>query len=206
MPRRTSPALLLLGLISLPLISAPLRAQEMTLELDPANTKIQFTLGDILHTVHGAFTLKRGTIHFNPSTGSAAGLVVVDAASGDSGNKSRDRKMHKEILESQTFPEVTFAPTKVSGAVLPQGSSAVQVEGVFRLHGTDHPITLTLPLRVTGDKLSAKTHLVIPYVAWGLRNPSNFILRVSDKVEIDISASGHLVQPSAAQPAANRPN
>jgi hypothetical protein len=37
-----------------------LRAQEMTLELDPANARIDFTLAATLHTVHGTFALRVG--------------------------------------------------------------------------------------------------------------------------------------------------
>src|ERR1700726_2362031 len=61
--------------------SPALCAQELTLELDPANTKVEFTLSDVLHTVHGTFVLKSGLIHFNPSSGSPSGLVVVDVKS-----------------------------------------------------------------------------------------------------------------------------
>ncbi len=171
-----------------------LRAQEMTVELDPANTRIEFTVAATLHTVHGTFALKSGTVHFNSSTGSASGLVVVDASSGDSGNKGRDHKMHQEVLESQRYPEITFTPNRMSGRVAPQGNSSVQVDGILRLHGTDHPITLTLPVQVQGQNLSARTHIVIPYVSWGLKNPSTFILHVNEKVDIDISAVGHLQQ------------
>jgi polyisoprenoid-binding protein YceI len=172
----------------------------MTLELDPANTRINFTLEATLHTVHGTFALRSGTIRFDPSTNSASGLVVVDATRGDSGNNSRDHKMHKEILESERYPEVTFTPTKLSGRIELQGDSSVQVDGIFRLHGTDHPMTLTLPVQVKGNTLSARTHIVIPYVAWGLKNPSTFILRVSDKVDIDITAAGR-VRPMQSQSA-----
>jgi polyisoprenoid-binding protein YceI len=139
-----------------------LRAQEMTLELDPAKTRIEFTLGATLYTVHGTFALKRGTIHFNSSAGSAGGIVIADATSGDSGNQGRDHKMHQEILESQRFPEITFTPKKLSGKVEPQGDSNVEVEGILRLHGTDHPVTLTVPVQRTGQNLSARTHIVIP--------------------------------------------
>jgi len=167
-------------------------AQEMTLELDPAQTKIEFTLGATLHTVHGTFALKSGTIHFNPSTGSASGVVVVDATSGDSGNQGRDRKMHKEVLESQRYPEITFTPSKISGKVELPGDSNVQVDGILRLHGADHPVTLTVPVQVKVSTLSARTHLVIPYIEWGLKNPSTFVLHVSEQVEIDITAVGKL--------------
>jgi len=170
-----------------------LRAQEMALELDPAKTRIEFTLAATLHTVHGTFALKSGTIHFNPSTGSASGVVVVDAASGDTQNKSRDHKMHREILESPRYPEITFIPTQLSGKVELQGDSSVQVDGIFKLHGTDHPMTLTLQVQAQGNSLTARTHIVIPYVAWGLRNPSTFLLHVSDTVEIDITAVGQVL-------------
>ena len=70
------------------------------LQLDPATTQVNFTLGDVLHTVHGTFKLKRGTVKFDPASGHASGLVVVDSTSGDSGSRARDHKMHTEILES----------------------------------------------------------------------------------------------------------
>jgi polyisoprenoid-binding protein YceI len=172
-----------------------LLAQEMTLELDPANTRIEFTLAATLHSVHGTFALKSGTIHFNPSTGSASGLVVVDATSGDSGNQGRDHKMHQEILESQRYSEIAFTPGKMSGKVELSGDSSVQVDGIFKLHGTDHPMTLTLPVQVKENTLNIRTHLTIPYIAWGLKNPSTFLLHVSDTVEVDITAVGRVTEP-----------
>ena len=174
-----------------------LRAQEMTLELDPANTRIEFTLAATLHTVHGTFGLKRGTIYFNPSTGSTGGLVIVDATSGDSGNKGRDHKMHQEILESQRYPEITFTTTKMSGRVELQGESEVQVDGVFRLHGSEHPMTIPLLVQMKGNSLSARTHVSIPYITWGLKNPSTFVLHVSDKVNVDITTKGRILSTQA---------
>ena len=169
-------------------------AQEMTLELDPANTKVEFTLPDVLHTVHGTFALKSGMIHFNPSSGSASGSVVVDVKSGQSGNSKRDRRMHEDILQSEQYPDATFTPTKMSGPFSPQGSSEIQVDGIFRIHGSDHPITLAIPLQISGNTATFKTQLVLPYVKWGLKNPSTFILRVGDIVNLDVAASGRLVQ------------
>ncbi len=174
--------------------SCALWAQEMTLALDPANTKVEFTLADVLHTVHGTFALKSGMIHFNPANGSASGLVVVDVKSGQSGNSKRDRRMHADILQSEQYPDATFTPTKMSGHFSPQGNSEIQVDGTFRIHGSDHPVTLVVPLQINGTAANLKTQLMIPYVKWGMKNPSTFVLRVSDKVELDIAASGHLAQ------------
>ena len=170
-----------------------LQAQETTLQLDPASTTIHFTLGASLHTVHGTFRLKSGVIHFNPATGQASGVITVDATSAETGNNSRDRKMHREILESQRFPEITFSPRKVSPVPISlRGNSTVQVDGTFRLHGDDHPVTLSLAVEVSGATIAVKTHFLIPYVAWGLKNPSTFLLRVSDHVDVEIAADARL--------------
>jgi polyisoprenoid-binding protein YceI len=175
------------------LILAPAaRAQESVVQLDPAQTKIEFTLTDPLHTVHGTFALKSGAIHFDPSSGKISGAIVVDATSGNSGNGSRDKKMHREVLESAKFPEIVFTPKQITGTVAADGSSKVGVAGQFRIHGLDHEVTLPIDVKAEGRALQITTHIDIPYVQWGLKNPSNFLLHVGDKVTIDIKAKARL--------------
>ena len=188
---------LILGLIlpALSLAAAP--AQQAVLELDPGQTQVNFTLADVLHTVHGTFKLKRGTIRFDTGTGHASGRVVVDATSGDSGSHARDHKMHKDILQSAQFPEITFAPERVQGKMLPQGDFSVQVLGTFTLHGASHPLTLVVQAHLAGERLAADTHFTIPYVSWGLKNPSTLFLRINDTVDIAIHAVGQ-IKPAAA--------
>lgn len=172
-------------------------AQEATLRLDPEKTTVRFTLEATLHTVHGSFRVKSGAIRFNPATGAASGSVVVDAASGETGNQKRDRNMHRDVLVSERYPEITFTPTRVTGAVQPQGESRVQVEGVLRLQGNDHPITLPFKVQASESELRATTQFTVPYVAWGLKNPSTFLLHVADKVELSIATSGQLITAAA---------
>jgi polyisoprenoid-binding protein YceI len=179
------------GLATLVLAPAS-QAQESLVQLDPAQTKIEFSLGGNFHTVHGKFALKSGTIHFDPSSGKISGAIVVDATSGDSGNSGRDKKMHREILESAKFPEIVFTPMKITGAVAAEGASKAEVSGQFRLHGQDHDVTLPIDVNADGRNLQITTHIEIPYVQWGLKNPSNFLLRVSDKVVIDFEATGRV--------------
>jgi hypothetical protein len=45
---------------------------------------------------------------------------------------------------------------------------------------------------MTGPQVTAGAHFAVPYQKWGLKNPSTFILRVKDTVEIDVEATGHL--------------
>jgi polyisoprenoid-binding protein YceI len=175
------------------LVVAPAsRAQESTVQLDPAQTKIEFLLDGNFHTVHGKFALKSSTIRFDPSSGKISGAIVVDATSGDSGNSGRDKKMHREILESAKFPEIVFTPTQFTGTVAAEGNSKVEVSGQFRLHGQDHDVKLPIDVKADGKGMQITTHIEIPYVQWGLKNPSNFLLRVSDKVAIEIEAAGRV--------------
>ena len=172
--------------------AATLHAQEMTLQVDPASSTIQFTLGASFHTVHGSFRVKSGNIRFDPASGTATGTITADATSADTGNKSRDHKMHAEVLESEKYPEISFTLYKVSGSLPLQGDSTVQLEGIFRLHGDDHPVVLTVPLQISGNTVTANTRFIVPYVAWGLKNPSTFLLHVSDKVQVEVSITGHI--------------
>jgi len=175
------------------LILAPAsRAQESIVQLDPARTKIEYSLSGNMHTVHGKFALQGSTIRFDPSNGNISGAIVVDATSGESGNGSRDKKMHREILESAKFPDIIFTPKLITGMVNTDGASKVRVSGQFRLHGQNHEVTLPIEVQADGRNLQISTHIDIPYVQWGLKNPSNFFLRVSDKVGIDIQATGRL--------------
>ena len=175
-------ARLLLIALALP---AAAWSQELVLRADPARTTIQFKLGATLHTVHGAFRLTRGAIRFNPATAAISGEIVVDAASGESGDQKRDRNMHRDVLQSARYPEIVFTPDRVDGAVAPAGTSHIQVHGTFRIHGAAHEITLPVEVQMNGGQVSARTNFAIPYAAWGMKNPSTLFLRVSDKVEIE---------------------
>ena len=188
--KRIPPALWLALLVLASTRHAP--AQETVLELDPAQTQIGFTLGDVFHTVHGTFKLKQGTINFNAATGQAGGLVVVDATSGDSSSHARDHKMHKDVLQSDEYPEITFAPQQVQGQVLPAGDYKVKVLGIFTMHGESHPLTLIVQANATGERLTANVTFSVPYVNWGLKNPSTLFLRVNSTVDIAIQAVGHM--------------
>ncbi|HYM79503.1 MAG TPA: YceI family protein [Candidatus Dormibacteraeota bacterium] len=174
----------------------PAAAQDTDYQLDPAHTTVKFTLGDVLHTVHGDFKLKHGALQIEPS-GKISGEIVVDAASGDSGSGMRDRKMHKEVLESARYPEIAFRPDRIEGSVANSGKSSVMVHGMFSIHGANREITVPAQVERDGDHWTATVHFTIPYEKWGMKNPSNLFLRVNDSVEIDLVAAGSVAKHTA---------
>jgi polyisoprenoid-binding protein YceI len=179
-----------LVLLLLASLTVRARGQELTLQFVPSTTSIAFTLGDLVHTVHGSFNLKSGEVRYDPATGGVHGILVVDATSGQSRNRIRDRRMHREILESARYPEITFRPDRVEGKVANPGTSTVQVHGIFSIHGADHEIVIPVKVQVFPDHWIADAHFTVPYVQWGIKNPSSFLLRVSESVELDVHATG----------------
>jgi polyisoprenoid-binding protein YceI len=161
-------------------------AQPKSLIVDPAQARVEFTLGSLLHTVHGHFQLKRGTLSFDPQSGKASGELVVDAASGDSGSPARDKRMHASILESAKYPEIIFRPDRLDGKVAAEGKSQVQLHGLFAIHGVEHEMLLPATVEAAGGQYNVNATFEVPYVKWGMKNPSTLMLRVSDKVEITI--------------------
>jgi polyisoprenoid-binding protein YceI len=174
-------------------------AQTYVVILDPAQTKITFALDTTLHEVHGTFQLKSGQIHFDAAAGKASGAIMVYARSGDTDNKSRDKKMHQEILESQKYPEIIFTPQQVRGSFDPRKASHVDVAGTFRVHGQDHDLTMTIAVQPASPaQVQCDTHFAVPYVKWGMKDASTFLLHANDTIELEIHALAQLVpeQPS----------
>jgi polyisoprenoid-binding protein YceI len=165
-------------------------APKITVHLDPDKTEIHWTLHDVLHTVHGTFRSKGGLMTFDPGTGAAEGEFLVDVATGESGNDTRDGKMQNEVLESKKYPQAFFHPVKVSGGLKAGSTQNVTIGGTFNIHGVDHPLTLQIAVQLNGKDATATTHFTIPYVAWGMKDESTFVLKVDKEVTVDITARG----------------
>lgn len=167
-------------------------AQHQTLTVSPESSQVAFFLGGAEHGTHGTFHVQSGMVDFDSTAGKIAGSIVVAAGSGDTGNKSRDHKMETEVLDSAHYGEVSFAPQSYQGTILSAGDSTIQVSGTFTLHGTPHDITVPMQIHIDGATCTAKTHFTIPYVKWGLKDPSIFILKVAKDVDIDLTLTGRL--------------
>jgi polyisoprenoid-binding protein YceI len=165
-------------------------AQQQTYTVNPDASKVAFALTGTGHAVSGTFHVQSGAIAFDPSAIKISGSVVVSAGSGDSGEKGRDKNMNNQVLDVAHFAEITFAPHSYQGTIAPSGDSSIQVNGTFTLHGTPHELTVPMQLHIDGSTLTAKTHFIVPYVQWGLKDPSVFILKVAKEVGIDLNLVG----------------
>jgi polyisoprenoid-binding protein YceI len=163
----------------------------LSFELDPQQTTLALTFGATLHRVDGSLKVREGRIDVSDS-GSASGRIVIDLTTARTGVVRRDRKMHDKILESARFPQAVFTIDRMDGVVNRIGSSDIQLHGRLEMHGITRQVSL--PARVTSDgqRVSASGVLLIPYLQWGLADPSFFILRVEKQVKVTVKAVGRI--------------
>jgi polyisoprenoid-binding protein YceI len=192
--RKISKASFIAALIVCIGLTAEAQNRSVKVVLDPAQTQIHWKLTG-LHSVHGTFKLKSGEFLFNTKTGMAEGEILVDATTGESGNAARDKRMQGEVLESNRYPAIFYHPTQIKGPLKTgEGTQDLTAEGTFNIHGADHPLELPLKVQLSADTATATTRFTVPYVEWGMKNPSRFLFRVSKQVEIEVSAKGAVKQ------------
>lgn len=163
--------------------------QQISVDFDPAATKIHWSLGGNVHTTHGTFQLKEGHVVTDPAAGTISGELVVDPNTGNSNDGARDRRMKKEILETDRYPEIRFQLTKVAGA-----APNFRVSGQFTIHGTSHELSIPMQVTINGNEVSGTGKFVVPFVDWGMKDPSNFLFKVDKTVAVELAAVGHITR------------
>jgi hypothetical protein len=167
-------------------------AQHQTFSVNADASEVKMTLKTTHEVVDGGFHLQSGSVEFDRSTPSMSGSVVVLAGSGKTGNGSRDKKMNKEILQVEQYTTVSFEPKSYAGVIAPSGESTIQVTGIFTLIGTPHTMTIPMLIHLERTTSTAKAHFIVPYIQWGLKDPSFLFWKADKNVAIDLFLTGQL--------------
>ena len=168
--------------------------EPLELRLDPAGSRASFTLGSTLHTVHGEMPITRGAVRFDPEGGAASGEVVLDARGAVTGNRKRDAKMHEEVLRTDEFPQLVFRLARTEGALPEEGPGELRLVGTLEVQGVTHDVVIPAVVSRRGAGVEGHGSVSIPYVAWGLEDPSVFVLRADKQVEVELDVRGALSQ------------
>ena len=181
------------AVVALALIFAPaVLAQHQTFVVSSDASEVKMTLKTTHEIVNGTFHIQSGSIDYDRSAPKMSGSVIVLAGSGKTGNGSRDKKMYNDILKVEQYATVSFEPKSYAGAIAPSGDSTIQATGIFILLGTPHEITIPILIHLEGTTATAKAHLAIPYIQWGLKDPSFLFWKADKDVAIDLFLTGRL--------------
>lgn len=162
----------------------------LLLTLDPSATEVRFTLDATAHEVHGSFGLLVGQVCFDIESGTASGTIDVEATGATTGNKRRDKNMHRKVLESEKFPLFRFEPERFDGRTPEDEPADIVVHGTMTVRGESHAMALPMTVSFYGDRLSVAASFTVPYVEWGMQDPSFLFLRVGKAVQVEVTAAG----------------
>jgi polyisoprenoid-binding protein YceI len=139
-------------------------------------------------------------VHYRDSSAASHVTIAVATDSLDviSSSDTAERRqvteaMHRDVLHSDRYHEITFA----SHAVAPS-ESGFRVQGDLTLAGVTRELVVDLAVVISGDTLRATTRFTIKQSDFGIkpyRGGPGGLVRVADRVTFDIEAIG------VAQPA-----
>jgi len=191
------------GLVRLPrlclfcmlLTAMPAFAEKMVFTLDTKESEVRIILGATLHTVDGRAALEPASFTWDTDSGSASGRAVVRASRLRTGIDARDQKMREDVLLSALHPEIVFEAT---GFELRQsGAEKLRfvLKGELTLLGVGHEIELETRAHLRSDNSwKARADLNLPYVQWGLTDPSLPLFAVDKYVTVEVKAVGSLAR------------
>ena len=166
------------------------------LVVDPEKTDVTFLLGATGHDVEGTLFLREGVLDLDPEQGTATGTLAIDAMRTVTGNTRRDKTMHKKVLHSEEHPLILFRAERLSGE---WGGGEIVIEGTVEIDGSVHPLSLPTQLEIDGETWQATVAFTVPYVEWGMHDPSLLFLKVAKVVEVTVNAAGsHAVTADAS--------
>ncbi len=182
----------------------PARAAAAGLSIDPAKSELRFAVHRPGETIDGTARTFSGEVRVDaehPGEGSSVVLRVV-AASLETGNRMRDRKMRDSHLEVEPFPEILFRSTTIRlSETLPAGGSPgtaaappgplrageprkALLEGVLSLHGVDRTILFPATIRYDSGILTAEGDLSLSLADHAIPLPRFLWIVLDDEVKV----------------------
>jgi polyisoprenoid-binding protein YceI len=114
-----------------------------TFRIDPAHSKIGFSVRHMLGTARGQFTKFSGTIEIDrQNPGQSSVTVKIATASIDTGIVKRDEHLRSELFNVADYPEITFR----SRSVRQTGATSGEIVGDLTMHGVTQEITLNVQM------------------------------------------------------------
>jgi polyisoprenoid-binding protein YceI len=136
------------------------------------------TLGGLVKTP-GQFRALSGSLTI--TDGAAEGVLVIDAASVDTGNRLRDRHLRSsDFFGAAEHPELRYE----LHALAPTGHSKLRLDGQLTIAGTRSAMALDAEVRAHSDQMiEISARPKVDRVALGVRGAPGMVPRT---VELDI--------------------
>ena len=135
-------------------------ADFVTFRFDPSATEARFVIGEILggapNTVIGVNDQVSGEILINASNPAASQIGAIEIAADGfvTDNNLRNRAIKQFVLQSGSFPVITFTPTSIAGIpaeVSPGAVLTLQIEGDLTIREVTHSVSFEATITVVSE-------------------------------------------------------
>ena len=132
----------------------------VTFRFDPSATEVRFVIGEILggapNTVIGVNDQVSGEILINASNPGASQIGAIEIAADGfaTDNNLRNRAINQFVLQSGSFPVITFTPTSIAGIpdeVSPGAVLTLQIEGDLTIREVTQPVSFEATITVISE-------------------------------------------------------
>jgi polyisoprenoid-binding protein YceI len=126
-------------------------------------------------------------VDFATPANSQIGTIVINVNQLTSDEGRRDNFIRNNALESATYPEATFKPTKIEGlpaSVKPGDQLTLKVTGDLTVKQTTKPVTFAVTLTTSQDKLTGSATTEILLSDFGAGPIQLAILQTEDKAKL----------------------
>lgn len=134
-------------------------------EVDPAASRLAFSVRQGTQTIEGGFARWNAAIRFDPADLAGSGVeVTVDLSSLATGDPERDRQTRApELFDLARFPEARYRTL----AFRPRGGDTYEVEAELTLKGVTRPLTHPVTITIEGERATARGEVVLDRRAFG---------------------------------------
>jgi polyisoprenoid-binding protein YceI len=124
-----------------------------------------------------------GSLTFDGTT-VTAGEFTADLSTLQSDRAQRDGQLHRQALETDTYPTATFKLTQpIDLGTVPADGQVVQATatGDLTIHGTTKSVQIPLQAKLSGDVVTVTGSIDIVFADYGISRPNSFmVLSIAD--------------------------
>ena len=162
--------------------------------VDPAQSEVVAVVAQPMSRFRGDaignFHVRSGEVSGNPANPAVGAnlRLVIDASSYSSGNSRRDSVVTETVLDSASYPDITFVSTGVKNvAIDTPGEGSALITGDLTMRGETQSIDALVSVTLIGrDRLEARGEVTFRYPRFGLRIPTGVMgmMHASDEVTV----------------------
>ncbi|MCB9745073.1 MAG: YceI family protein [Alphaproteobacteria bacterium] len=156
-------------------------------EVDAANSKIEFLGAKVTNTHDGGFKNFKGKAYVDGEAVTGAEFSVDLASLWTDTEKLTNHLKTDDFFDVEKFTEATFVSTKV---VAKEGEGAThEVTGELDLHGVKKELTFPATIAVAADAVKVTSEFKINRMDWGLKYPGKPDDLIKEEVAIKLDLS-----------------